>query len=278
MDPNESIVGMKGLKKAMRALYGPNFDSLNYTPLFNNIRTGALMSKPHHCTYNDAKGHQMTRRCVTEGHQGYCIEWVDEGECRVRCGQRLKIESGGCGTHPANNMEDSMNLKVKNLVAGKFPSIIWSELNDPKRPKDSGFQTTPTAKQQIKAQADEKLAEMDTAKEQETVAGLPVADLDAYSVHVAFVEHKKAEERSIAEERKANAAAKRSGVIAKAKKATTKIFTSENPLDRKLREGKSYKSGHKNRKPDADTFKNKRGGKNALDSFSGQENHVLGRK
>lgn len=287
MDPNQSIVGKKGLSKAMPDLYGPNYNSTNFTPLFNNIRTGALMSKPHHCTYNDTQGHKMTRRCVSEGHQGYCVEFVDavmdDGEVRrVRCGQRLKVESGGCGTHPANTVASSKNLLIKNLVAGKVDSIMWDQLNNTKHPgKESESQTVPMAKQLIKAQEDEKLAELD--EEQDTVEDLP-ANPAAYQVHIAFVEHKKAKDRSIAEERKANAAVKRSSVLGKMKQAATNLKTAftdepENPLDTKRRQGKSYKSQHKNRKPDPETFKNKRGGKHAGDlDTAGQENHAPARK
>jgi hypothetical protein len=67
---------MSGFVKAMPALYGPNFETSNFTPAFNNIRTGAQMSNVHHCTHNDKKGHTLTRRCFTEGHQAYYLEWV----------------------------------------------------------------------------------------------------------------------------------------------------------------------------------------------------------
>lgn len=122
VDSDQYIEGKKGLVKAMPLLYGPNFDSVNFNPLFTNIRTGALMMKTHHCTYNDKNGHKMTRRCISDLHQAYCIELmdvvVDGVKYRVRCGARLKVESGGCGTHPANTMANSKNLMIKNMVAG----------------------------------------------------------------------------------------------------------------------------------------------------------------
>jgi len=76
MDLTQEIVGMSGFVKAMPALYGPNFETSNFTPAFNSIRTGAQMSNVHHCTHNDKKGHTLTRRCFTEGHQAYYLEWV----------------------------------------------------------------------------------------------------------------------------------------------------------------------------------------------------------
>lgn len=273
MDPNESIIGMKGLVKAMPDLYGPNFDSVSYSPEYNNIRTGARMSKPHHCTHNDKAGHQMTRKCITQGHQAYCLEWItiDAGR-RVRCGQRMKVESGGCGTHKANNMDDSNNLKLKNLAAGKLDSISWGELNDPERKDDGESQARPTAKQMIQAETDERLAEhCDNDEALDTVEDLPVP---VYNTHVKFVEHKKAEDRSQAEQRKASAAARRTSVHKTMKAAASSIksvFSSEpeTAIDQKLRLGRSKgKITAKKGRGDQDQWKGKRGGKNASE-FSG---------
>ncbi|KAL1599355.1 hypothetical protein SLS59_006372 [Nothophoma quercina] len=169
-------------------------------------------------------------------------------------------------------VEDSINLLVKNMISGKLDSILWSQVNDPKRLRDGASSIVPTAKQQIQAQVEQNLAELETAEEQDTVGDLPVADPAAYSVHFAYEEHKKAQDRSMTEQRKANAAAKRSGnVFGKIKKAASNVFSPEpeNPLDEKLRKEKSQKTKGKNVKPATDIWKNKRGGKNASDSTSG---------
>lgn len=206
MDPTQEIAGLYGLSKAMPSLYGPNFDSSNFTPLFNNIRTAALMSKPHHCTHNDSKGHRMTRRCVTDGHQAYCLEWVSESGRRVRCGMRFKVVSGGCGTHPPNAMASSMNLEVKNLVAGKTGAISWGVLNDPQAVDGDGDDHVSKAgpgKQANRALLMQHARELEVL---DAMGKLNVGDHSAYSVHVAFNESRMQREREENEQRRLQAA------------------------------------------------------------------------
>jgi hypothetical protein len=259
VDSDQDIDGKKGLVKAMPLLYGPNYDSVNFNPLFTNIRTGALMMKTHHCTYNDKNGHKMTRRCISDLHQAYCIEFIDvviDGvKYRVRCGARLKVESGGCGTHPANTMANSKNLMIKNLVAGKVPTISWNDLNDTE--EDTAIVS---AKDDIiKAMKDMEIKKHDSFEVQQD-------DPTAYQPpHIAFEQLKQAQDRAMAEERKAAAAAKRSNasnVFGKMKKAAN-FFTDkdETSLDKKGRQY-PYKPDCRKVKPTSDKFKNKRGGKN----------------
>lgn len=274
MDPSQDIVGISGLVKAMPALYGPNFDSSVYTPLFDNIRTGALMSKPHHCTHKDQKGHRMTRRCVTDGHQSYCTEW-DENEHgkRFRCGQRLKVESGGCGKHPARLQQHSNNLLIKNLVAGKLAFIAWGELNDPTRVAENDAPQQPAmdeTTQAILAQHEEDMEKLDT------VQGLPKVAHAAYNIHIAFNENTIQKDRAAAEERKLKAAERksnvtgkpgmtgRSGFAGKLRKIKDDI-TSENKPPRTYGKSGGKSGGKKSGRPSADAWKDKRGGKNASD-------------
>lgn len=282
MDPSKSIVGISGLVKAMPALYGPNFDSTVFTPLFDNIRTSALMSKPHHCTHKDTKGHKMTRRCVTEGHQSYCLEWDDdEAGRRVRCGQRHKVESSGCGKHPARLQCHSNNLLVKNLIAGKIDSIEWSQLNDPKKVAENVSSQEPTGNQTtqaILAQHEEVVENLDT------IGALPAVNQDAYCVHITFNEHSIQRGRVEAEERKLKAAARKSGAAGKSdvtgksgftgklKKLKETVLTSKKDpqvteREKKRSIGSAYgKSGaKKNGRPDPSVFQNKRGGRNIAD-------------
>ncbi|KAJ4337326.1 hypothetical protein N0V95_008375 [Ascochyta clinopodiicola] len=48
MDPDQVIIGMEGLIKAMPVLYGPNFVGANFSPKCCNIRTGEKMEKTVH--------------------------------------------------------------------------------------------------------------------------------------------------------------------------------------------------------------------------------------
>lgn len=260
VDSDQDIEGKKGLAKALPLLYGPNYDSVNFNPLFTNIRTGALMMKTHHCTYNDKNGHKMTRRCISDFHQAYCVEFVDVAidgvTYRVRCGARLKVESGGCGTHPANIMTNSKNLMIKNLVAGKVPSIAWKDLNDTEEDN-----TIASAKDDlIKAIEDMKMEKHDSLEVEQD-------DPAAYQPpHLAFAQLKQAQDRAKAEERKVAAAAKRSTAFTafgKMKKAANFTTNKEETCDKKGRLGRSYKPDCKKVKPTSDKFKGKRGGKNA---------------
>jgi hypothetical protein len=200
VDSNQYIEGKKGLVKAMPLLYGPNYDSVNFTPLLANVRTGALMMKTHHCTYGDKNGHKMTRRCITDLHQAYCIEFmdvvVDGVKYRVRCGARLKGESGGCGTHPPAIMANSKNLLIKNLVAGKADAISWNDLNDTE--EDTAIASDKD--DLIKAMNDIEINEKHDSFEVEA---------DYQPPHIAFAQRKQAQDRAMAEERKVAAAAKR---------------------------------------------------------------------
>lgn len=269
MDPNEEIFGTGGLAKVLYILYGPNFDIANYTPLFNNIRTGAEMAKPHHCTHNDKQGHAMTRRCVTEGHQAYCLEFITEGGRRVRCGMRYKVVSGGCGSHPAHDMQDSKNLKIKNLISGKQKAISWGELNYDPEP----LATTPSeakredeTNQAILAKTNAELEALDT------VGALPLGNHTAYSVHVAFEEDKIQKAREEQEQRKLAAAQRRSGATGHLEKVASTVeeaVTPESQGEQKRLFGRSlFKSKTKSDRPDPSKWANKRGGKNASEALS----------
>lgn len=217
MDPKQEIVGMSGFATAMPALYGPNFESLNFIPAFNNIRTGALMSNIHHCTHNDKKGHALTRRCFTEGHQAYCLEWVNEGGRRVRCGTRFKVVSSGCGSHPAKAMDNSLNLEIKNLVAGNSDSISWGLLNDPMRNTDTSASKTSdsrTANQELLMQQDEEL---------DSLEAMGALSLGNYNAHVAFNANKAMKDRVEQEQRKLQAAEHKSMAVGKNKKTASKV-------------------------------------------------------
>lgn len=269
VDPDQDIDGKKGLVKAMPLLYGPNYDSVNFNPLFTNIRTGALMSNVHHCTYNDKNGHKMTRRCISDLHQAYCIEFMDvviDGvKYRVRCGARLKVESGGCGTHRANNMTNSKNLMIKNMAAGKLSTISWSDLNDT---EENSTTTTGAKDDLIKA-----LEDMEINMKRDSFE-IQSNDPTAYlAPHIAFAQRKQAQDRALAEERKVAAAAKRSNATiafgGKMKKAANSFTdANEKSLDKKGRLGWTNKPDCRKVKPTSDKFKNKRGGKNAVQGGS----------
>lgn len=262
VDSDQDIEGKKGLVKALPLLYGPNYDSVNFNPLFTNIRTGALMMKTHHCTYNDKNGHKMTRRCISDFHQAYCVEFVDvviDGvKYRVRCGARLKVESGGCGTHPANSMTNSKNLMIKNLVAGKVPSISWKDLNDTE--EDTAIASAKDDLIKAMAMKDMEIEKHDSLEFEHD-------DPAAYQPpHLAFTQLKQAQDRAKAEERKVAAAAKRttaSTAFGKMKKAANLTTNKEETYDKKGPLGLSYKPDCRKVKPASDKFKNKRGGKNA---------------
>jgi hypothetical protein len=264
MDPKQEIVGMSGFAKAMPALYGPNFESLNFNPAFNNIRTGAQMSNIHHCTHNDKKGHALTRRCFTEGHQAYCCEWVNEGGRRVRCGTRFKVVSAGCGSHPAKAMDNSINLEIKNLVAGKTDSISWSLLNDPMHTNTSTSKTSDSrnANQELLMQQDEEL---------DSLEAMGALSLRNYSAHAALNTNKAIKDRVEQEQRKLQAAERKSMAVGKHKKTALKVDSAmEEPQSTRIVEaekkrlfGKSFLKDSKLGRPDASVWRNKRGGKNA---------------
>lgn len=228
VDPDGVIVGISGLVKAMPVLYGPNFVGTNFSPKCCNIRTGEVMEKNmHHCTHNDSQGHAITKQCFLKGHQSFCLEWIEVDGHTVRCGVRLKVESGGCGQHPSRNMDHSNNLLVKNLISGKLQFISWGQLNGPDKTSNNAAADQDSAanraKQAILAQYKKDAEEMDT------VGNLPEVTHAACNMHVAFNEIKIQRGRSEAEERKLRAAerkagaAGKSGVSGKFKKMTSVI-------------------------------------------------------
>jgi hypothetical protein len=78
-DPDLEIVGWKGLVQVMVDIHGPSLAGALFNPDFKNIRTGKLMSKPHHCTHEYSQCHAMARNCVLKGHQSYCLQRIDAG-------------------------------------------------------------------------------------------------------------------------------------------------------------------------------------------------------
>lgn len=260
-NPREEIVGLDGLIKAMFDLCGPNWDSSVFSPQFNNIRTGALTMSPHHCTYNDRKGHALTRKCFKDGHQSYCMEWMRVNGRRVRCGARLKVNSNGCGTHTPNSQRLSINLLIKNLVAGKIDSIAWEQLNDQEQATDSighKVDVTEASKQAILARHEEKL------KELHTIGELPQGNRSGFNLHIAFEEDKKFRQRVEASDRKE----RQSTMRQKINKVSTNFIEAITSQSNHPRiKGKSNKSERKSVRPDASTFKNKRGGLNGSDVY-----------
>lgn len=239
------IIGLKELQKALGRLYGPNWDSQRYDKRFDNIRTS--------------------------GHVGYCIEFItaciNGVDYRVRCGARYKMESGGCGSHPHKKMTLSKNLLIKNMYAGNIDTIDWDDLYNTDMDKQNRVAPAgPTAKQ-LAHQRVEKLAVYD--EEQDAVAGIPANPL-VYAPHFAFEEAKKQERDTQAEERKQAVAKKRTdgGVLGRAAQKVKKVIAGDNEtvLDKKARQGKSYKTTQKARNGhDPEKFKNMRGGRNASD-------------
>lgn len=234
------FAGPNGLVKALPFLYGPNFHSSAFNPLLNNIRTGALMQKPHHCTGGgDTNGHAMTRKCLTDLHQSYCNEWITEGGCRVRCGQRFKVVSGGCGKHRTAMMRHSNNLMIKNLLEGKLKSISWDDLDD--REKSAGaprseIDVEREAKQEIHARNEERLAKMED---------VDALCLDSYSIHMTFENDKAQKKRAEREQRKIQAAQRKSKRYVNSQSENTSDEKPTAPmlgisrLDEKRRLGKS---------------------------------------
>lgn len=60
-------------------------------------------------------------------------------------------------------MDNSLNLEIKNLVAGKTDSISWRLLNDPKLADDSASKTSNSrnANQELLMQHDEELESLE---------------------------------------------------------------------------------------------------------------------
>ncbi|KAF9692035.1 hypothetical protein EKO04_009950 [Ascochyta lentis] len=265
MNPDEVIDGLEGLIKAMPVLYGPNFIGTNFSPMCCNIRTGD----------------KMERTCFLKGHQSYCCEWIRVDGHRVRCGVRLKVESGGCGTHRAKTMEHSNNLLIKNLIAGKLNSITWEQLNDPLKTAENKAVAAQSrvideTKEAILAEHNQRIEELDA------VGFLPQANPAVYNVHVAFNDNKIQKDRTMAEERRMRAAERRtgaagkSGLVGKLKNMASNVkgaVTSEQSArqltgieNERLGTSSYVKSGaKKSNRPDPSVFKNKRGGKNISD-------------
>lgn len=163
-------------------------------------------------------------------------------------------------------MENSNNLQVKNLQAGKISSISWGLLNDPERISDTTGTSLNAAKETnraILAQHDEELAAMDN------IGATPMAN---YSVHIAFEDNKVQKERAEQEQRKIQGNEKDSRITRKSKKKKASDDDEDVPPIPEIpqRFGKSnlFKSGQKRNKPDASKWLRKRGGRNASDPSS----------
>jgi hypothetical protein len=149
-EPDEQIVGIPGLQKALVEINGPNFVSDLHNAKFQNVRTAAVMGKFHHCRGRTVGEHPTDRDCFLYGHQGkfphvdlsaitellnlaYCPEFVDIGNFRTRCGQRMSLWSEGCGNKKhRTNLPGSMAKAIQEIFDGKREFIAWSELNDPR--------------------------------------------------------------------------------------------------------------------------------------------------
>jgi hypothetical protein len=99
-------------KKELARLYkeyasNPSEDLYNngdLNPLLRNLRTGKLLVRGHHCEKCKAP---MTKSCYEKMHYAFCSAWTTVGVTengkhvrrRVRCGERFRVESGGCGKH-----------------------------------------------------------------------------------------------------------------------------------------------------------------------------------
>lgn len=210
-DPDLEIVGWKGLVQVMVDIHGPNLAGALFNPDFKNIRTGKLISKPHHCTHEYPQCHAMVRNCVLKGHQSYCLQRIDAGDHRIRCGERLKVVSNGCGTH-TNDMNNSMNLLIKNLKEDKIDSIRWGQINDPRRVSIAFKSPAEIAEEKnltMVAERDVNLAKMREGEE---------VDPGQYSVHPKFEKKKAERQREEQEQRKCEAAQKREKANSKAVK------------------------------------------------------------
>jgi hypothetical protein len=189
---------------------------------------------------------------------------VNEGGRRVRCGTRFKVVSGGCGSHPVKAMDHSINLEIKNLVAGKTDSISWSLLNDPMHTDTSASKTSDSrnANQELLMQQDEEL---------ESLEAMGALSLRNYSAHAALNTNKAIKDRVEQEQRKLQAAERRSMAVGKNKKTALKLDSAvEEPQSTRIVEaekkrlfGKSFLKGSKLGRPDASVWRGKRGGKNA---------------
>ncbi|KAF1914115.1 hypothetical protein BDU57DRAFT_530675 [Ampelomyces quisqualis] len=131
--PGTLIVGKDGMQKALLELYGPNFAGKVHEPKFLNIRTAKTMAKTHHCGGTTNGDHAMVRSCFTKGEQAYCTEWVDVGNYRTRCGQRLGMWSQGCGNpHHKMMQPGSLSKIILEMFEGKRTEVDWAKFNDPR--------------------------------------------------------------------------------------------------------------------------------------------------
>lgn len=202
---NETSVDLNSWPKAQRVLYGPNFVG-DFDPRCSNIRTGEIMrGTVHHCSHGE--DHDITKACYTKGHQAFCHEFLVVDGSVVRCGTRYKVLSGGCGTHKARYMQDSINLKVKNLISGKRSSIPWSEL-------DNTGEFAEQAAHQVSAEDQDKQAILSKhlqAEEEANASNEPLpADHAVFNQHLAFNEVQIQRKRTEAAERKKLAAERKS--------------------------------------------------------------------
>lgn len=205
-DRTEKFVDLNGLAKAMRLLYGPNFVG-GFDPKCCNIRTGEVMrGTVHHCTHGEP--HDITKTCYTKGHQAYCHEFMIVEGWIVRCGMRYKVLSGGCGTHKATLIPNSINLKIKNLISGKRDFIPWSELDDMGELADQATDRVSAKDKDKKA----IFAAHKQAEEEADASNEPLpADHAVYNQHLAFREAHIQRKRTEAEVRKKLAAERKPG-------------------------------------------------------------------
>ncbi|KAG9205520.1 hypothetical protein G6514_008162 [Epicoccum nigrum] len=164
-------------------------------------------------------------------------------------------------------MDNSLNLEIKNLVAGKTDSISWRLLNDPKLANDSASKTSNSrnANQELLMQHDEEL---------ESLEAIGALSLGNRSAHVAFNANKTVKDRVEQEQRKLYAAERKSMAVGKHKKTAAKVDSvMEEPQNTRIVEaekkrlfGKSFLNSGKPGRPDASIWRNKRGGKNDSDA------------
>jgi hypothetical protein len=99
-------------KKELARLYreyasSPSEDLYNngdLNPLLRNLRTGKLLVRGHHCEKCKAP---MSKSCFEKLHYAFCSAWTNvrvtengkDVTRRVRCGERFRVASGGCGKH-----------------------------------------------------------------------------------------------------------------------------------------------------------------------------------
>ncbi|KAF1955308.1 hypothetical protein CC80DRAFT_549512 [Byssothecium circinans] len=90
--------------------YGNNhYNDGGFDPNTKNLRSGTTMkSNTHHCKPCNKP---MTKRCWDRAEYIFCPRWVTRfkvvagvrTKVRVRCAERVLLNSAGCGEHPRNS-------------------------------------------------------------------------------------------------------------------------------------------------------------------------------